>query len=189
MNITKKISKSILKLAGWQVKGGKPKEKKYLIIAAPHTSNWDFPLARLTNSLLEIKLQLLMKESWFFFPFKYVLKWLGVVPIDRSKTGGVIAGIVEMYKANDEFVFAMAPEGTRSYVEFWKTGFYTIASRANVPIVCGYLDYKKKELGLGLIIYPSGDSEKDFEKILSFYRTKLAKFPEKFNQHPRFGKK
>ena len=189
MSITGKISGAILRLAGWRVEGKKPKEKKYVILAAPHTSNWDFPLARLTNSQLKIKLKLLMKESWFFFPVNYILKYLGVVPIDRSKPGGLIDYVVDLFHTNEEFVFTIAPEGTRSYVEYWKTGFYTIAVKANVPILLAYVDYGKKIAGVGPLIYPSGDSTKDFEKIMEFYRTVEPRFPEKFNKNPQLGRK
>ena len=189
MTITGKISELILSLAGWKINGVKPKEKKYVILAAPHTSNWDFPLARLTNSKLEINLKLLMKESWFFFPVNHILKYLGVVPVDRSKPGGLINHVVGLFNTNEEFVFTIAPEGTRSYVEYWKTGFYTIAVKAKVPIALAYVDYTRKETGVGPIIYPSGDADKDFEKIMTFYRTISPKFPEKFNRNPSFGKK
>ncbi|NOR86076.1 MAG: acyltransferase [Bacteroidales bacterium] len=188
MSITGKISGIILSLAGWKIKGEKPKEKKYVILAAPHTSNWDFPLARLTNSKLEINLKLLMKKSWFIFPLNFIFHWLGAVPIDRSKSGTIIERVVELFKENNEFVFTIAPEGTRSYVESWKTGFYTIAVKANVPILLAYVDYKKKEAGAGPMIYPSGDAQKDFEEMMKFYRTIHPRFPEKFNKKPQFGK-
>ena len=189
MGFSGKISGLILRMAGWKVNGEKPKEKKYVFIAAPHTSNWDFPLARLTNSQLKIKLKILMKKSWFFFPLNYIFKWLGVLPVDRDISGGIIGSIVEKFNNNDEFIFVIAPEGTRSYVDYWKTGFYTIAIKAKVPIVLAYVDYEKKETGVGPIIYPSGDAKKDFEEIMAFYRTIHPCFPEKFNLNPSFGKK
>jgi len=184
-----KLSGLILKLGGWKTIGPRPKEKKFVFLAAPHTSNWDFPIGRLTSGSLGIELKVLMKKSWFFFPTKYILNWLGAIPIDRSKGGTVIDNIVKLFEEKDEFVFAITPEGTRSYVDFWKTGFYTIAKKANVPIVLGFIDYKKKESGVGPIIYPSDDMEKDFKKIMEFYRTISAKFPENFNPNPRLGKR
>ncbi len=189
MAFSGKISGMILRMAGWKVKGEKPKEERYVFVAAPHTSNWDFPLARLTNSQLEIKLKMLMKQSWFVFPLNYILTYLGVIPIDRSKSGGFIDGIVEKFNTIDDFKFVIAPEGTRSYVESWKTGFYTIAVKAKVPIALSYVDYAKKETGIGPVIYPSGDAEKDFEKIMDFYRTVVPRFPKKFNKNPRFVRK
>jgi 1-acyl-sn-glycerol-3-phosphate acyltransferase len=188
MGFTGKISAGILKLAGWKTGGEKPKAKKFVFLAAPHTSNWDFPLGRLTSSKLEIPLKVLMKKSWFVFPIGGILRWLGAVPIDRSKSGTVIDYIVKLFNENDSFVFAITPEGTRSFVEYWKTGFYTIAKKANVPIVCGYLDYKNKKTGVGPIIYLSDDKEKDFEKIMAFYRTIHPRFEENFNKYPRLGK-
>ncbi|MCK5775751.1 MAG: 1-acyl-sn-glycerol-3-phosphate acyltransferase [Bacteroidales bacterium] len=188
MAFSRKISGMVLRIAGWKVRGEKPKEKKYVFVAAPHTSNWDFPLARLTSSKMEIKLKLLMKKSWFVFPLNYIFNALGVIPIDRKKSGGFIDGIVEKFNTTDDFIFVIAPEGTRSYVESWKTGFYTIAVKAKVPIALAFVDYAKKETGIGPILYPSGDAQKDFEKIMKFYRTISPRFPEKFNLNPDFGK-
>jgi len=184
MSITSKISYAILKLGGWKIKGEKPEHKKFVFLAAPHTSNWDFPIGRLTSSYLGVELKVLMKKSWFVFPIGGILRWLGAIPIDRSKSGTVIDHIVNIFNENDRFVFAITPEGTRSFVEKWRSGFYTIATKANVPIVCGYIDYAKKEAGVGPTIYPSGNAQKDFEKIMQFYRTVSAKFPEKFNPNP-----
>ena len=189
MTFTGKISKFILSLFGWKVKGEKPKEKSFVFLAAPHTSNWDFPLGRLTSSQLNIPLKVLMKKSWFIFPIKKILSWLGAMPIDRSKGGTVIDTIVRIFSEKDDFVFAITPEGTRSFVKSWKTGFYTIATKANVPIVCGYLDYKNKVTGVGPTIYTTGNAQEDFEKIMTFYRTIDACFPERFNQNPTFGRK
>jgi 1-acyl-sn-glycerol-3-phosphate acyltransferase len=189
MTFTGRISAFVLWLMGWKVKGEKPKHKKFVFLAAPHTSNWDFPIGRLSNSKLDINLKVLMKKSWFFFPMGLIMRGLGAIPIDRSKSGTVMDYIIDLFNKNEEFVFAITPEGTRSYVESWKTGFYYIALKANVPIVCGYLDFKKKETGIGPTIMPTGNAEEDFEKIMSFYRTIAPKHPDQFNLHPKFGKK
>lgn len=188
MTFTGRISAFILWLMGWRVNGEKPKLKKFVFLAAPHTSNWDFPIGRLSNSKLDINLKVLMKKSWFFFPMGIIMRSLGAVPIDRSKSGTILDFVIDLFKKNEEFVFAITPEGTRSYVEYWRTGFYYIALKANVPIVCGYLDFAKKETGIGPVIYPTGNAEEDFEKIMSFYRTITAKHPDQFNQYPKFGK-
>jgi len=188
MTFTGRISAFILWLMGWRVNGEKPKHKKFVFLAAPHTSNWDFPIGRLSNSKLNINLKVLMKKSWFFFPMGLIMRSLGAIPIDRSKSGTVMDYVVDLFQKNEEFVFAITPEGTRSYVDYWKTGFYYIALKANVPIVCGYLDYGKKETGIGPSIHPTGNAEEDFEKIMSFYRTITAKHPDHFNHHPHFGK-
>ncbi len=189
MSFKKKFAGTVLKMIGWKVGGERPKEKKFVFLAAPHTSNWDFPLGMLTAWYLEIDLKVLMKKSWFVFPIKGMLLSLGAMPIDRKKGGTVIDGIVQEFENRDAFVFSITPEGTRSFVDSWKTGFYTIATRAEVPIICGYLNYGKKETGVGPIIHPQGDTEKDFEEILKFYRTIVPRFPEKFNKNPNFGKK
>jgi len=189
MSFKKKFSSIVLKIIGWKVGGERPEEKKFVFLAAPHTSNWDFPLGMLTAWYLEIDLKVLMKKSWFIFPIKGLLLSIGAMPLDRSKGGTVIDGVVREFDERDAFVFSITPEGTRSYTESWKTGFYTIATRANAPIVCGYLDYGKKETGVGPIIYPQGDAEKDFGAILKFYRTVTPRYSQKFNMNPSFGKK
>ena len=189
MSFKKKFSSIVLKIIGWKVGGERPEEKKFVFLAAPHTSNWDFPLGMLTAWYLGIDLKVLMKKSWFIFPIKGLLLSIGAMPIDRSKGGTVIDGVVHEFEERDAFVFSITPEGTRSYVESWKTGFYTIATKANAALVCGYLDYSKKETGIGPIIHPSGDAEQDFEEILKFYRTIGPRFPEKFNETPTFGRK
>lgn len=188
MTTNAKISKAILNLFGWKVVGEKPKYKKFVFMAAPHTSNWDFPIGRLSSTVMGIENKVLMKKSWFFFPLGYIFRWLGAMPIDRSKSGTVIDHILGLFKENESFVFAITPEGTRSYVEYWKTGFYTIAQKANVPIVMGYIDFKKKVTGIGPVIIPSGDKDADFKKILDFYKNVTARHPELYNQNPRFGR-
>jgi len=188
MSLTGRISKIILILMGWKVEGEPPSIKKFVFIAAPHTSNWDFPIGRLSTSVLGINLKVLMKKSWFFFPLGYIFSWLGAMPVDRSKSGTVIDHIVSLFKEQEEFVFAITPEGTRSYVEFWKTGFYTIALKANVPIVLGYLDFKKRVTGVGPTILLSGDKEADFKKITDFYSQVHAKHPKLYNKTPRLGR-
>jgi len=189
MSFKKKFAGIVFKIVGWRVGGERPKDKKFVFLAAPHTSNWDFPLGILTAWYLEIDLKVLMKKSWFIFPIKGLLLSLGAMPIDRRKGGTVIDAVVYEFDKRDAFVFSITPEGTRSYVESWKTGFYTIAAKANVPIVCGYLNYSKKETGVGPIVYLHGDAEKEFEEIMKFYRTIGPRFPAKFNKTPSFGKK
>jgi len=119
MSFTGRISKIILTMMGWKIVGEKPNIKKFVFIAAPHTSNWDFPIGRLSTSVLGINLKVLMKKSWFFFPLGYIFRWLGAMPVDRSKSGTVIDHIVSLFKEQEEFVFAIT---LRGHVPMWNPG-------------------------------------------------------------------
>lgn len=178
------ISKFILLLFGWKVIKPKFEEKSYVIVAAPHTSNWDFIIARLAVSSVGIPQKVLMKKEMFFFPLKYILTALGAMPIDRKASTKMVDYIIDLFKKNDDFVFSISPEGTRSYVEKWKTGFYHIATKANVPLVLGRLDYKKRVLEFSDVFYPTGNFTNDFVEILNYYSDSFGRFPEKYNRRP-----
>ena len=120
-----------------------------------------------------------------FFPMNLILKFFGVIPIDRKKKAGglskknsMVDAMVQLFQEREELVIMITPEGTRKYVPRWKTGFYHVAKRANVPIVLGYLDYKKKHAGIGPVVVPGEDIDKDLDTIMDFYRGVKGKFPE-----------
>ncbi len=159
-----------LRLAGWKLKGRPPKVRKYVIIAYPHTSNWDFPLGLSACIIYRIKVYWLGKDSLFKGPAGPLMKWLGGISIDRSQAQDFVQQTINVFDQSDELVIAVAPEGTRSGVEKWKTGFYHIAAGAKVPIVPGYFDYATKELGFLESILPSGDIDKDLIAIKQAYR-------------------
>ncbi len=185
MRLSQKISKRLLSLMGWKLIGQKPKERKYVFVVAPHTSNWDFIIGKLGAVVLDIPVKIAIKKSWFFPPVGWLLKALGAIPVDRKQAGGLLKQVIGQYKTVDEYVFTVTPEGTRSFVKFWKAGFYKIAIEANVPIVLAALDFGKKEVGVGAVIYPCGDIQKDFATIMSFYNKAQARFPKNFNEHAR----
>ena len=182
----KQIARLAFKITGWKQVGNYPKElKKAVMIAAPHTSNWDLFYARAAFFIMEVPLKFTIKKESLKGPMAPVLRWLGAIPIDRNrkqaslnKQNSLVNAMIELFD-RDELVIMITPEGTRNYAPKWKTGFYHVAVGANVPIVLGYLDYKEKHAGIGPIIYPTGNLEEDLEKILSFYRTKTGKHPEK----------
>ncbi len=178
------FAKFILWVFGWKVDQNIPKEKSFIILVAPHTSNWDFLVGRLVIGSLRVPQTVMMKKEMFFFPLKYLLKALGAMPINRKKSMKMVDYIVEMFEEKENFVFSITPEGTRSYVEKWKTGFYHIAVKANVPLVLGKIDYKRKESGLADVIYPSGDFEKDFKKIIDLLSDVEGRNPELYNSKP-----
>lgn len=176
-----RLSKWILKVLGWKTIITVAEPVKSVICIAPHTSNWDFLIGQLYYSALGRKSSFLMKNSWFFFPMGILLRAMGGIPVDRSKSTSVTDQMAEEFNRRDTLHLAITPEGTRSLVKKWKMGFYHIAVKANVPIQLAYFDYAKKEMGITEIIYPTGDEKADLEKIYNYYKNVEARFPEKFN--------
>ncbi|TGE16375.1 glycerol acyltransferase [Hymenobacter elongatus] len=168
-------------ITGWRlgpvVPPGIPKS---MMIAAPHTSNWDFMFSRAAFYLMDVDVRFTVKKSWVDIPVlgKLMLS-LGALPVDRQKNNSLVDGMVNLFNERKELVILITPEGTRSYQPRWKKGFYFAAMGANVPILLGYLDYKNKEAGVGPAFWPTGNYEKDLEEIKAFYRTKQGRFPEK----------
>lgn len=176
------LSKAILKLFGWKIVSNFQGEmKRSVLVIAPHTSNWDFIIGRLVFNVLNLKVKFLIKKEAFGFPLGYFLKKWGGIPVDRYAKNNLVDQVAGKFDNQSELIITITPEGTRSYVKQWKKGFYYIAHKAKVPIVLGFLDYKKKEAGLGPVFYTSGDYEKDIKIIADFYKDKVAKHPEKYN--------
>ena len=181
------IYQSILNLTGWKVENHLPPHiKKCIVIAAPHTSNWDFFYAMAFLSILKIKSRFTIKREWMKFPFSIITKPLGGIAIDRrprhanEPRRSFIDVMAELFEKNKELIIVITPEGTRSKVEKWKTGFYHIALQANVPIALGFVDYQKKITGIGEMLYPT-NYETDMRIIMNFYKTIHGKFPENFS--------
>jgi 1-acyl-sn-glycerol-3-phosphate acyltransferase len=163
--------------------------KKCVIIGAPHTSNYDFFLGRLTYWALGIKIHFLIKKEWFSFPFGFLARWMGGIPVDRSRPSRLTDDVVRMFEENKRFYVIITPEGTRSLRKQWKKGFYYIAMKAGVPIALGYADYARKKGGIGPLLYPSGNLEEDMKTIEAFYSNITARHPEKFNLSPMHRQK
>jgi 1-acyl-sn-glycerol-3-phosphate acyltransferase len=180
-----KFSKLLLKLAGWKVYVKVEEPRKSVICVAPHTSNWDFPIGKLSYWALGRNASFLIKKSWFFFPMGYFFAAMGGVPVDRTKKNSVTQQMADEFSKRENFHLAITPEGTRSLVDKWKMGFYHIAVKANVPIQIAVIDYEKKQMGIETVFYPTGDEVSDIEKIQSFYLNVKARFPEKFNLTPK----
>lgn len=178
----KTLSKIILKIIGWHVDIKLPEEKKFVLIGAPHTTNWDLPIGLLCFWSAQVHLTWVGKKQLFVGPLGYILRALGGIPVDRSIHTGFIEQIAQQFNNRKEMIFGLTPEGTRSKTEYWKTGFYYIALQAKVPICLAYVDYPSRTFGLGEIIMPTGDIDKDFELIKSFYQHKKGKYPQ--NQGP-----
>lgn len=173
------ISKKILSLFGWKLQAELPTEKKYLIIGAPHTSNWDFPLAIIALAAMGLKFSWVGKHTLFRFPFGYFFKALGGIPVDRHVRQSFIHKIIALFSSSDTLILAIAPEGTRAKTAYWKTGFYSIAVEAGVPVALGFLDYSTKTIGVGATFFPSRRIEEDFRILQKFYSEKTGKYPDK----------
>ncbi len=172
------LGRLILGLFGWSVEGQLPPGKKFILIGAPHTSNWDFPFALAAAHVFRIKMSWMGKDALFRKPFGAFMRHLGGIPIRRDSREGVVDQIVRRFNETERLVIAIAPSGTRSQASHWKSGFYWIAHSAGVPIVCVYMDYDRKVVGLGLSFVPSGDVGADMDKIREFYRDIKGKKPE-----------
>jgi 1-acyl-sn-glycerol-3-phosphate acyltransferase len=161
------------------MEGRLPDISKCVMIAAPHTSNWDLPIMLFFAFAFKTKLFFMVKDAIFVWPFGLLFRWLGGIPIDRSKRNGVVEQSIRAFRENATLILVVPPSGTRSKVEYWKTGFYHIASGARVPILLGFLDYRRKVGGVGPTIIPTGNIENDMKTIRTFYAGITAKHPEK----------
>lgn len=177
------LSLAYLKLAGWTVEGALPAQARVSVfIAAPHTSNWDLPFTLMAAFALRLDIYWMGKEEIFKPPFRGLMMWLGGVPVRRSQSNNLVAASAQALKdATQPMQLVVPPEGTRSKVRYWKSGFYHIALAANVPIVLSYLDFGRKRLGLGPVLIPSGDLEADMRTIKAFYAPIRGKNPDQYH--------
>ena len=177
------LSLAFLKLSGWKVLGSLPEDaEKSVLIAAPHTSNWDLPYTLMVAFSLRLTPYWMGKEEIFKPPFRGLMMWLGGLPVDRAKSNNMVSASVDALKAaNGSLQLIVPPEGTRDKTRFWKTGFYYIAQGAQVPIVMAYLDYDKKIGGLGPIFQPTGNVDADMAAIKSFYAPFKGKNADQFH--------
>jgi 1-acyl-sn-glycerol-3-phosphate acyltransferase len=173
------LSRGMLFILGWAYAETGQRAPKYVIIAAPHTSNWDFFYTMLVAFALNLKVYAMGKKSLTEGPFGKLMLWFGVIPIDREKSNNVVAQTIETFNNHDSLSIIIPPSGTRNKVQYWKTGFYHIAHGAGVPIALGYIDYKRKIGGLGPFITPSGDIDADMNIIRAFYAGVTGRYPEK----------
>jgi 1-acyl-sn-glycerol-3-phosphate acyltransferase len=181
----KRLSLTGLKWAGWRVEGQLPAHAhKSVLIAAPHTSNWDLPMTLMVAFALELRPRWMGKASIFRWPFGPVMRWLGGIPVDRSQSNNLVATSAQAIRdAAEPLQLIVPPEGTRSKTRHWKTGFYYIAHSAQVPIVMAYMDYAAKRSGLGPLFEPTGDIEADMAEIKAFYQPFKGKNADQFEAH------
>ncbi|OYU27652.1 glycerol acyltransferase [Paucibacter aquatile] len=177
------FSIAFLKLRGWTLDGQLPAaHPKCVLIAAPHTSNWDLPYTLMVAFALRLNVYWMGKQQIFRWPFGPVMRWLGGISVNREQSSNLVAASAAALVAADGAVqLIVPPEGTRSKTRYWKTGFYWIAHTAQVPIVMAYMDYERKLSGLGPIFVPSGDIEADMVKIKAFYAQFKGKNASQFD--------
>ena len=169
--VLRAMSVGFLGLNGWKIEGSLPPgAAKSVLIAAPHTSNWDLPYTLMVAFALRLNIYWMGKTQLFRPPFRGLMMWLGGIPVQRESANNLVAASVAAMQAADGPVqLIVPPEGTRNRARYWKTGFYYIALGAKVPIVLAYMDYRKKISGLGPVFEPSGDIEADMVRIKAFY--------------------
>ncbi len=176
------ISGLILKLLGWKVKCTVPDYPKCIICVAPHTSNWDFPLGKLAYWSVGRRAGFLIKDSWFFFPMNLLFKALGGIPVDRKPGGPSLTEIlIRKFNSSTRMSLAITPEGTRSKVNEWHTGFLHIAHSADIPIILGAIDSSTKTVYLEKVFFTTGNTEADMKSIKEYYKDFKGIIPENFS--------
>lgn len=171
------LAKLLFRLCGWKTEGTVHAPPRFVVIAAPHTSNWDALVMVTAAYTFRIKMMWFVKAEAFFFPLGAIIRFFGGIPVDRTARNNMVGQAVERFRQSDRLILAVPPEATRKRSAFWKTGFYHIARGAGVPIVLGYLDYQRKVAGLGPAFSPTGDLAADFKVFETFYATVTPKFP------------
>lgn len=164
------LGRSVLRLGGWRVTGTLPDIPKLVLIAAPHSSNWDGIWGMAAKMALGFDVRVLGKDALFWWPLSIVLRQLGVIPLDRSRPQGVVDQAVELIRSSPKMWFALAPEGTRKPVEKWKSGFLKIAHGAGVPVLMAYFHYPQRTIGIGPLFHTTGDLEADMAAVRAWYR-------------------
>jgi 1-acyl-sn-glycerol-3-phosphate acyltransferase len=174
------IGRAFLRAFGWREEGSRPSAPAYVLIAAPHTSNWDLPFTLALAFVYDVPLRWAGKHTLFRFPYGFAMRALGGIPIRRHLRENRVEQLAGLFREHPNLVLTVPAEGTRSYTETWRSGFYHIAREAGVPVVCGYLDYARRRGGFGLSLVPTGHLRDDMDLVRAFYADKQGKYPEKF---------
>ena len=172
------VARGLLRLCGWRVEGTLPEAQKFVVVAAPHTSNWDGWIMIVTGFAFAMRVLWLGKRELFIGPVGWALRRLGGIPLDREDAADAVREATRALAGKGRLALAIPPEATRKRAPHWKMGFYVIARHARVPIVLSFADYRRRVTGVGPAIYPTGDVAADMAAIRAFYETVTAKFPE-----------
>jgi 1-acyl-sn-glycerol-3-phosphate acyltransferase len=172
------LARLLLKFFGWRMVGRPPDVPKYLIVFAPHTSNWDLPIGYAFARAFKLNPSWLGKHLLFRPPFGSLFRWMGGIPVDRRSRHNAVDQVIQAFHERESLALAITPEGTRKKTPYWKTGFYYIAVGAQVPIQLAFLDYRRKIGGFGPLITPSDDIEADISIMRDFFSSKSGKYPD-----------
>lgn len=176
----KSAARAFLAATGWKPEGERPGVRRYVLIAAPHTSNWDLAYLLALAEDFDVRVSWLGKSQIFRPPLGWLMRRAGGIPVRRDRRTNLVAQAAETFARASDLALVVPAEGTRGYTEHWKSGFYHIARRARVPIVFGYLDYARRRGGFGPAFEPTGDVKRDMDRIRAFYADKVGKYPECF---------
>jgi 1-acyl-sn-glycerol-3-phosphate acyltransferase len=168
--LTRWLGRALLRALGWRIQGSLPDLPKQVVIAAPHSSNWDWVYGMGAMFALGVRVSWMGKQELFGPFLGAIMRWFGGIPVDRAATGGMVGQMVAAFESRERLLLGITPEGTRQRVERWKTGFHRIAQGAGVPITLTYLDYAKREIGVGPTYVAAEDRELDIAHIRAFYR-------------------
>jgi 1-acyl-sn-glycerol-3-phosphate acyltransferase len=171
-----------MRLTGWEAEGARPAARRFVLIAAPHTSNWDLAYLLALSVVLDVKISWMGKHALFRPPLGWIMTRLGGIPVVRHRRGNLVDQMAGAFATTDDLALVVPAEGTRSYVPYWKSGFYHIARTADVPIVMGYLDYARRRGGFGPALIATGDIQTDMDEIRAFYADKVGKYPDAFGE-------
>ena len=158
-----------MRLIGWQTVFAAPPGPKALVIFYPHTSNWDFVMGVLARATMPLRIEFLAKDALFRGPLGPLFRWLGGIPVDRSKPNGVVGAAAERFAHSDSLYLLVTPEGTRKYVDHWRSGFYHMALQAQVPLGLGFIDSATRRIGICGYLTLSGDQDTDLAAIAQAY--------------------
>jgi 1-acyl-sn-glycerol-3-phosphate acyltransferase len=178
--VRKSLARAFLKSTGWEPEGARPAMARFVLIAAPHTSNWDLAYLLALAESFDLRISWMGKHSLFRPPLGLVMRGVGGIPVVRHQRGNLVAEVAKLFAEREELALVVPAEGTRGYVPHWKSGFYHIARTAGVPIVLGYLDYARKRGGFGPALLTTGDVRRDMDEIRDFYADKVGKYPDQF---------
>jgi 1-acyl-sn-glycerol-3-phosphate acyltransferase len=177
-----RLAARVLRAGGWKVRLREPVPRRCVVIFYPHTTNWDTIVGLLAKAVIGLRIHFVGKDTLFRWPLGPLLVRLGGIPVNRREPQGFVLEIEREFARRDEFILALAPEGTRSAAPFWKSGFYRIAREARVPVALAFIDYPTREIGVGAYLELTGDVVSDMKKVRAFYSAKQGYHPE--NQGP-----
>ncbi|MEQ1439819.1 lysophospholipid acyltransferase family protein [Fontimonas sp. SYSU GA230001] len=175
------LGRLLLRAIGWRVVGDPPDAPRFIVAAAPHTSNMDGLIFLIAVFAMGLDLHWIGKHTLFRGPWGPLLRWMGGIGIDRRRSGGLVQQVVDQFAARPQLVLVIAPEGTRSRTQQWKSGFYRMAEQAQVSIALGFMDYRLKRVGFGPALTATGDFGGDLQRMVAFYGRVTPRKPERFS--------